>query len=202
MKITRIETGVLAANCWILQNSKNEAVIIDPGDDAEEILKVIGSAKVLWILLTHSHFDHLGALNEVAVKTGGKIVIHAAEAETVENGEPNPPNHGEQISPTSVARKLENSDVIEFGKKSIEVIHTPGHTPGSCCFLIEEELFAGDTLFHKSCGRVDLPGGDIEAMRASLQKLMKLPENTIIHSGHGENWNIREARKFDFDSLL
>jgi hydroxyacylglutathione hydrolase len=209
MLIQKVVTGSLEENCWILRSEK-EAVIIDPGDAADKILAELGGSKVSWILLTHSHIDHLGALSELAKKTGGEIAVHSSEADIVESGEPNPPNYPVIFEPVELAKKLADGDELKFGEerslspssrneeRGIEVIHTPGHTQGSCCFLVGRELFSGDTLFRQTYGRTDLPGGDSEAMRESLNKLQKLPENTIVHPGHGEDWTIRDAKKFHF----
>jgi glyoxylase-like metal-dependent hydrolase (beta-lactamase superfamily II) len=197
MLINKVQTGSLAENCWILRDEKN-AAIIDPGDDAEDILKEIGESKVLWILLTHSHIDHLGALAEIWEKTGGKIAVHSNETEIVEKGEPNPPNYPVKFEPVEITKKLEDGDVLNFGNLKIEIIHTPGHTPGSCCFRIGEELFSGDTLFKENVGRWDLAGGNLEELRRSLAKLLKLPNEVKIHPGHGSDWSIRKARKFHF----
>jgi len=198
MQINQISTNFLEENCWVLTNAKNEVVIIDPGSDVKKILAEVGDKKVVWILLTHSHFDHVGALHEVAEKTKGRVAIHVAEAEIVKKGMTNPSYCEEKLTPTPVARELKDGDLLEFDEEKIKVLHTPGHTPGSCCFLLGENLFAGDTLFRRNCGRVDLEGGDAAAMQESLKKLTQLPENTIIYSGHGENWNMHEAKKFHF----
>ncbi|MBU1089635.1 MBL fold metallo-hydrolase [Patescibacteria group bacterium] len=198
MLINKVQTGSLEENCWILKNTQKRAVIIDPGSDAAGILGGIGVAKVEWILLTHSHSDHLGALAEIARQTGAPIAIHLNEAEIVASGEPNPPDFSLKLEPVAVAKKLEDGDILKFDDERIEVIHTPGHTQGSCCFRINNELFSGDTLFRENVGRTDLPGGDAEALRESLRKLLKLPPEIIVHPGHGENWTIGKAQKFHF----
>ncbi|MCF7836876.1 MBL fold metallo-hydrolase [Candidatus Gracilibacteria bacterium] len=197
MLINKVQTGSLAENCWILRDKKN-AAIIDPGDNAEKILKELDDAKVLWILLTHSHIDHLGALAKVWKKTGGRIAVHSAETEIVERGEPNPPNYPMRFEPVLVTKKLEDGDILDFENLKIEVIHTPGHTPGSCCFRIGDELFSGDTLFKENVGRWDLAGGDLEDLRHSLTKILKLPDELKIHPGHDADWTMSEARNFHF----
>ncbi|MFH1545930.1 MAG: MBL fold metallo-hydrolase [Patescibacteria group bacterium] len=198
MLINKVQTGPLEENCWILKNTQKGVAIIDPGSDAEEILDKIDGAKVEWILLTHSHSDHLGALAEIARKTGAPVAVHLNEAEIVASGKPNPPDFSLKLEPVAVAKKLEDRDILKFDDERIEVIHTPGHTQGSCCFRINNELFSGDTLFRKNVGRTDLPGGDAEVLRESLRKLLKLPPKIIVHPGHGENWTISEAQKFHF----
>lgn len=196
MKILQIETGALEENCWLLLNAKNEAIIIDPGDNAEKILTTLGTAKLKLILLTHSHSDHRGALSEIVEKTNSPVAIHFAEAKIIENGEPNPPNFGEGFSKVPIAKKLQGNEILNFGDKKINVIATPGHTPGSVCFLVGEELFSGDTLFRENVGRTDLVGGDSDKLNSSLAKLLKLSSETIVHPGHGPDWTIGEAQKF------
>ena len=198
MQTTKISTNFLDENCWILRNSENELVVIDPGSDTKKILETIGDAKVLWILLTHSHSDHLGALAEVTKKTGAAVAIHFLESEIIKHGETNPPDFGLKFEPIVVVKELKDKEILKFGKERIEVIHTPGHTPGSCCFLIGDEIFSGDTLFCENVGRTDLPGGNTVELRKSLTRLLKLPSGTIIHPGHGEDWTIDQAKKFHF----
>jgi hydroxyacylglutathione hydrolase len=197
MQFVRIKTGSFEENCWILHNGEN-TVIIDPGDNAERISDEVGDSKVIWILLTHTHYDHLQALAEIVEKTKAKVAVHELEAKIVEQGKTNPTYAAVKLSPVTVDKKLNDGDVLNFGDKQIEVIHTPGHTPGSCCFLVDENLFAGDTLFYENCGRIDLEGGDAKAMQASLKKFQNLHENITIHSGHGLDWSISEARRFHF----
>jgi len=196
MQITQIATNFLDENCWVVRNAKNEITVIDPGSNTAEILEKIDNTKVEWILLTHSHSDHLGALAEIWKKVGGKIAVHSFEAEIVKNGELNPPDFSRKFKPVIIARKLEDKDLLKFNDEKIEVIYAPGHTQGSCCFRIGNHLFSGDTLFRENVGRTDLPGGDTETLRGSLQKLLRLPKNTIVHPGHGEDWTIGEARNF------
>ncbi len=198
MQTTKISTNFLDENCWILRNSENELVVIDPGSDTKKILETIGDAKVLWILLTHSHSDHLGALAEITKKTGGEAAIHSLESEIVKHGEANPPDFGLKLESIASVKKLKDGDILDFGKERIEVIHTPGHTSGSCCFQIGDELFSGDTLFRENVGRTDLPSGNTVELRKSLARLLKLPSETIIHPGHGEDWTIDQAKKFHF----
>lgn len=196
MEIHKIETGFLAENCWLLVNAQNEAVIIDPGDNAAAILEMLGAAKLQLILLTHSHSDHRGALAELVARTGAPVALHFSEAEIVEQGATNPPDFGERFEKVPVARKLRGGEILDFGKERIEVIATPGHTVGSVCFLVNGELFSGDTLFRENVGRTDLPGGDEDALNASLVKLLKLKPETHVHPGHDADWTIGEARKF------
>ncbi|MCF7846052.1 MAG: MBL fold metallo-hydrolase [Candidatus Peribacteraceae bacterium] len=178
----------------------DEAVVIDPGcEAAEQILEVLGNrARITAILLTHNHSDHTRALTDLAEETGAPVFIHPADKETVEKGWivlKNIRKTGDEvILPT---RPLVDGDTLNFGEIKIGVIETPGHTPGSCCFLVDGHLFSGDTLFHKNVGRTDLAGGNEDQLKNSLKKLLGLNPNTVVHPGHDEDWSIGEAQKFN-----
>lgn len=146
--------------------------VIDPGWDSGAILSAAGEAKlrIEKILLTHAHFDHMGALAEIASETGAPIYVHSSEASDV----------GGDLK-TVVT---EDGTEIKLGSFKIECIHTPGHTPGSQCFLVGDNLFTGDTLFVDGCGRVDLPGSSPPEMLSSLNRLSKLDPATKVWPGH------------------
>lgn len=145
---------------------------VDPGWDPEVILKEAKDRgwRIEAILLTHAHFDHAGAVSELAGKTGAAVYVHAAEADEVTL--PRPP------------KITEEGSVIRVGGIEVKCLHTPGHTPGSQCFLLPEAILTGDTLFVDGCGRVDLPGSDPAAMLRSLQRLSKLPPELVVYPGH------------------
>ncbi|MBI2360249.1 MAG: MBL fold metallo-hydrolase [Deltaproteobacteria bacterium] len=167
-----------------------KAAVIDPAWDIETILShaAADDMEITHALVTHTHPDHVGSwlrgariegVEELLARTKTKIVVHRAEAEFLKS-----------LSPSDMV-KAQGGDVIDVGGLSIKLIHTPGHTPGSQCFLLdgplisEPRLIAGDTLFIGSCGRVDFPGGSAEKMYESLtQKLMRLPDETILFPGH------------------
>ncbi len=143
------------------------AAVIDPADDADGILKEAEkyNLKIIYIINTHAHFDHIMANGDLASKTKAKIIMH---------------EKSEAMKDLSV----KDDDIIEIGKLKMRVIHTPGHTPESICLLIDKKLLTGDTLFVGSCGRTDLQGGDPKELYNSLSKLMKLDDDVEIYPGH------------------
>ncbi|MCP8313261.1 MAG: MBL fold metallo-hydrolase [archaeon] len=143
------------------------AAVVDPANDVDRILKEAEkhNLKIIYIINTHAHFDHIIANRDLASKTKAKIIMHEK----------------------SKAMKdicVKDSDIIEIGKLKMRVIHTPGHTPESVCLLIDKKLLTGDTLFVGSCGRTDLPGGNPKELYNSLSKLMKLDDDVEIYPGH------------------
>ncbi|MFC1988814.1 MBL fold metallo-hydrolase [Chloroflexota bacterium] len=196
MIIERLGLGMYATNCYIVaEEASKEAIIIDPGDGANQILTKVGDSglKVKLILLTHGHFDHIGALKEVKEATGAEIALHADDAEGFQAGHPFGPFSHEPPPPPD--RLLQDGDSINIGNLSLSVIHTPGHTPGGICLLGEGALFSGDTLFNLGIGRSDFPGGDIAQLMESIyNKLMTLPDETAVYPGHGSSTTIGAER--------
>jgi glyoxylase-like metal-dependent hydrolase (beta-lactamase superfamily II) len=194
-----VAVGPLQCNCHILADkATKEAVVVDPGDDADEILRRVKGYKVLALLHTHCHFDHMTATRKVAEATGAEILIHksdkalydalAAQYDLFRMGR-------KPDDPLPVKRFLKEGDKIEFGKHALKVLHTPGHTEGSCCFHLEGMLFSGDTLFCRSIGRTDLPGGNAEQEAESIRtKLYTLDPETVVFPGHGSETKIEEER--------
>ncbi|MBI1978299.1 MAG: MBL fold metallo-hydrolase [Candidatus Omnitrophica bacterium] len=154
------------------QNAQ-EALVVDPAWEVEAVLKAAreGGFRVKGALITHTHFDHCNGLEALLRQTDGTVYIHKDEAEFLKGMKGN-------------IRKVEGGDKIKVGQVEIAFIHTPGHTPGSQCFLIGNNLISGDTLFINACGRCDLPGGDAEEMYHSLSRLADLDEHTILYPGH------------------
>lgn len=193
--------GMMGINCYIIQDEETkETMVIDPGgsfEKIEEMLDVI-EAKVKYILLTHCHGDHIGAVKQVKEKYGGKILIHRFDEEGLKTPAINLSSHigiGE-VSIEEDAR-LDDGDILHVGKLEFKVIHTPGHTIGSICLYCEEEklLFSGDTLFRGSWGRTDLPTSSMEQIMDSItNKLMHLPEDTIVYPGHRKIYNNKRGR--------
>jgi hydroxyacylglutathione hydrolase len=176
MDIERIIVGALESNCYVLK-SRNKAVIIDPGDEPAKITKAVQDTQVEIILATHRHFDHITALEKVKSATGAKAAIHKLDRVP------------------GFDLELSDGQVIEFGDEKIRVIHTPGHTPGGCCFLVRDKLFSGDTLFPNGPGNTMFPGGDEAAIFKSIgEKLMKLPDETVVYPGHGTETTIGRER--------
>jgi hydroxyacylglutathione hydrolase len=194
-----VAVGPLQCNCHILADeASKEAVIVDPGDDADEVLKLVKGYAVRALLHTHCHFDHMTATRKVAEATGAEILIHQADKAYYDSlakqyqmfRMPTRPQ-----DPLPVSRFLKDGETIAFGKHALKVIHTPGHTEGSCCFHSEGMLLSGDTLFQHSVGRTDLPGGNMEQEFESIRtKLYPLDPETVVWPGHGPETTIKEER--------
>lgn len=188
MKVIQLCVGVVRTNCYIVYDDKTkEAIVIDPGDQAEQILAEIKKAgiTVQYILLTHAHFDHVLAVQEIKQATGAKLVVHEADAgmlkkESMGEFRPYAQNY---IEPT-VDQFAQEGTQISFGELTATYLHTPGHTPGSSVIQIEECLFTGDTLFRHECGRCDLPGGNFNQMLHSLARLYHLTGDFRVLPGH------------------
>jgi len=195
----KLLVGPLASNCYIVgSEATKEGMIIDPADEADEILQSVKESglKISLIVLTHGHPDHVAALKETKEATGAEVVIHTDDAESLQQqflgflfGLSYP-------APPPADRLLKDGDSIDIGDLHFSVLHTPGHTPGGICLLGHGVLFSGDTLFNYGIGRYDLPGGDYSQLMDSLQtKLMGLPDDTIVYPGHGPDTTIGTERQ-------
>ena len=198
MIVEKLVVGPFASNCYIVGSQSNkEGMIIDPGDEAKQILKRVKDLEldIKFIVLTHGHIDHIGALKEVKEATGAEVVIHGDDAKSLKNqlvaiafglSYPTPPRPD---------RLLKDGDSLDVGGMHFEVLHTPGHTSGGICLLGRGVVFSGDTLFNYGVGRADLPGGNYSQLMNSIQtKLMTLPDNTIVYPGHGTATTIGAER--------
>ena len=199
MKVSYYAVGGYGANCVIVSDGNGQCVVIDPGDDAERlwaILTELGDT-VTAILLTHAHFDHMLAVRELQEKTGAPLYVHAAEAGALTNAARSliPPHRFPY--PLTADRFLEDGDTVQVGETALTVLHTPGHTPGSCCYYGDGVLIAGDTLFAGSIGRTDFYGGSMTEMRNSLRRLNTLPTNTRVIAGHGEETTIGYEQRYN-----
>lgn len=198
MQIIRLPVGELQANCYILYDEEKNAVVIDPGAEAETILAAVSSRglAVRHILLTHVHFDHVQAAREVAAATGGDILAPEGDWAALSDPRLNLSGlfPGEGPLTLQADGKLREGDVVEAGTLRLTVLHTPGHTPGSSCFLCENVLFSGDTLFRFSMGRTDFPGGSFQDMKESLDRLAALPGDYTVLPGHDAATTIAEER--------
>lgn len=194
--------GELQMNCYLFGCAEtNEAVIIDPGGDAPLINAAVEKrkAKIKMILLTHGHYDHIAGLNEVRARYNCPVLIHVADEEALTNPMVNLSaliGTGVRCEPAD--QILEDGDKIALGKLQIDVLHTPGHTPGGVCYRWEKIVFGGDLIFYDSIGRTDLPGGSFEDLeRSIIRKIYVLDDETIIHPGHGESTSVGYEKKFN-----
>ncbi len=200
MIVIRLVVGPLEVNCYIVADEKTkDAVVIDPGDDAEEILKIIREKglKVRYIVNTHAHFDHVGANARIKQTTGAQILLHQADAQLLSMSAEQAVMFGMKAASSPPAdRHVQDGDLIEAGEVSLKVLHTPGHSPGGICLAEQGIVFTGDALFEGSVGRSDLFGGDMKTLISAIKnKLMSLPDETRVFPGHGPHSTIGAERK-------
>lgn len=184
---------------YVIADAGGEALVIDPSFAEREILDAVrdGGLRVVEILNTHGHSDHTFSDAPVKAATGARLAIHRLDAYRLERNAREGADLFPMRQPAAVAeRLLEEGDESRLADVRLAVLHTPGHTEGSVCFHLPEErlLFSGDTLFNSGLGRVDLPGGDASAIVRSLHRLMTLPDETIVHPGHGPRTTIGAER--------
>ena len=199
MKIVKLIVGPMASNCYIAwDEDTKDAVIIDPGFEDDRIMETVEKhgLKVGKILLTHGHFDHIGGLGKTKAQTGAKVYIYADDADTLTSAGKNLSTMvGQPMNPGPADVLLRDGDEVEISPNiKLTTIHTPGHTVGSCCFVGEDVIFSGDTLFEGSIGRTDFPGGSYENMMKSLSRLMTYDDDMTVLPGHGENTDIAYER--------
>lgn len=196
MKLIHICPASWGSNCYLLC-SGGDAFVIDPSPSADAILRHAENAAVSIkaILLTHGHFDHVLSVETLHDKTGAPVMIHHADAEMMSDGSKNAYSifFGQDRAFRQADELLEDGQVLTLGDQQLTVINTPGHSPGSCCFLADDMIITGDTLFAAGYGRTDLWGGNMRQLAASLGKLSALPHNLTIYPGHGESATLGQA---------
>nr|WP_317359331.1 MBL fold metallo-hydrolase [uncultured Tyzzerella sp.] len=197
MKVkVEIVGGMMMQNCYFaIEEDTNKAIIIDPGADADKLISVIEKEKLnlKYIVLTHGHFDHIGACEQIKTKYNTPIVICEGEEILIENSENNLSHMIDAKIEIKADIVLKDNDIFKFGDNlSFKVLKTPGHTPGGMCLYFEKEniLFSGDTLFYGSIGRTDFPYGNSAQLIKSINRLKELPEETVVYSGHGNKTTI------------
>ncbi len=195
-----LPVGPLQANCFLVADEKSgRALIVDPGDEAERILARLRDRG--WtpeaIVATHGHFDHIGAVRALRKATGVPFLALEAEREVLEIAASRAELFGMIVDPPPpMDRWLHEGDTVSAGALSFTVAHTPGHSPGHCILIGEQSAFVGDVIFAGSIGRTDLPGGDTEALFASIARhVLPLPDETVLYPGHGPVTSVGQERK-------
>jgi hydroxyacylglutathione hydrolase len=200
--IKKLEVGPIMANCFILgcENTK-EAAVIDPGDDADRILMTLAKENltVKYLVNTHGHFDHVGANKRMKEVTSAPLAIHPEDVPMLSQLSRSAASFGLAADNSPEPDLLLNDgDTVAFGDITLAVIHTPGHSRGGICLYTKGHLFAGDTLFAGSIGRTDLPGGDYDTLITSIkEKLLSLPDDTIVYTGHGPETTIANEKRMN-----
>ena len=202
MIIKELAVGPLMANCFICGCPETkEAVVIDPGGDANSILRSLAddTLKVKYIINTHGHFDHVSANGKIKDATGADILIHPLDAPMLTNLSSNAAIFGISVENSPPCdQTIEEGDTVSFGNVTLKVIHTPGHTPGGISLFTNGVVFVGDTLFAGSIGRTDFPGGDFNTLISSIQtKLFKMDDTVKVLSGHGPETSIGREKRYN-----
>ncbi|WP_139904400.1 MBL fold metallo-hydrolase [Clostridium thermarum] len=199
MKVLRIPAGPLATNCYILIDEETkETAVIDPGGEAEKLIATLerNEAKVKYILLTHGHFDHTGAVMDLKNKYKAPVYVTKEDYDMIHSVASELFNM--EGYDGSINNFIYEATVFELGSTKIKCITTPGHTPGGVCFYFDNILISGDTLFNGSVGRTDFVGANHRILINSIKtKLMDLPEDTVVLPGHGEETTIGREKQFN-----
>ena len=191
LNITRLPLGVYQVNCYIIrEENSTSCCVLDPGGEAKKVLEFMENRGLTLeaILLTHGHFDHVGAVAELHEATGCKVYLCPEDLIMPAKWT------GGELCYTDTYGE---GDELHFAGLDIRVMHTPGHTPGSVCLEVENSLFVGDTLFAGSCGRTDLPGGDLDTILASLRRLDALEADYDVYPGHSASTKLSRQKQYN-----
>ncbi|SFM61970.1 MBL fold metallo-hydrolase [Thermodesulforhabdus norvegica] len=209
VEILQIPAGEMEVFCYLVWDPATlEGVIIDPAGDADKLLELVKSKGITlkYIINTHAHSDHTVANEVIRSKTGAPIVMHALDDDFCRDPENVAWNRKLGFDPPAPADiRVEDGEELYIGEVPVKFIHTPGHTPGACCILIEGNLFTGDTLFVGAVGRTDIPGGSFETLLQSIkEKILTLPPETIIWPGHdyGDSPSSTVAREMETNPYI
>lgn len=190
MKVERFLVGILSTNCYVAWNEETkEAVVVDPSAYTKKMAAFIEEEGLIprAVFLTHGHFDHMMGIHDLLAQYPVPVYLHEDEKELIRDAKLNLSMTYTNGCTFDDAEHVRDGQIIEAAGVSFEVIHTPGHTPGGCCYYAKSEnlLFSGDTLFRCSVGRSDLPAGDERALIASIkERLLVLPDETVVYPGH------------------
>ncbi len=201
MKINIITLGAFQTNCYLLQDEvTGKAVIIDPGlwtRELEKQIAAVGPVNIEYILLTHCHFDHILGVSKTREITRAKVAIHALDVPGLSNTSISRQlfHGGGAEKPVDPDILLQDGDTLSVGTLSIQVMHTPGHTCGSCCYIVDDVIFSGDTLFMGTVGRVDFATGSLRDMLQSVKRLAALPGDYRVLPGHDASTTLEGERR-------
>lgn len=199
MIIRKLVVGFMEANCYILECEETKAaIVIDPGDDADEILKFIknNNLKPEFIVNTHAHVDHIMANSALKEKTSALLCAHTEAASILVNPQRNLSFFiGNEIRSPEPDRLLAEGDILKAGTFQLKVIHTPGHSPDSISLLADNCIFTGDLLFAGGIGRYDFPGSSYKLLMDSLKRVIELDDSLVVYPGHGSETTIGEERR-------
>ncbi len=188
MTIDVFTVGMLDTNCYLLcSESTGKSILVDPGGITDRLMDEVRATDLTAILLTHGHFDHIGGVDEIVAATGAPVMIHANDADFLNDTMLNGSGlMGQRVTAQGPDRLLTDGDTIEFGDSAVTVMHTPGHTSGGVSLVCGDKLvLAGDTLFRMAIGRWDLAGGDYQTLIGSLDRFRGLPDDMAVYPGHG-----------------
>ncbi len=199
MRVKTVVNGLFYENCYIIWEPGGSCVILDPGDEAHLIASMVREMELNPVIIaaTHAHIDFIGAVAELRDTFRIPFAVHAGEVRNLDTlvdeariiGLPS-------VNRPDVDRWLEDGESIAFGNSKLTVVHTPGHTEGAVCFIGDQSVFVGDTIFAGGYGRTDLPGGDEDTLLHTIRdRLFTLDENTIVYPGHGPSTTIGEERR-------
>lgn len=197
MKVTNyIANGLFGENSFLIEDdSTGKTGLIDPSFEGEFDFNLV--PKIDYILLTHSHLDHIYSVSYFVSRDNAKVVCHKDEIQLLEDNDLN------LLSQIGVKEKhkcdvvLNDGDVFELGNLKIKIMHTPGHTAGGCCYIVEGHIFTGDTVLEGTIGRTDLPTGNYKSLMNSISKIKEIKENLIVHCGHGQNSCLDDEKKYN-----
>lgn len=192
MIIDKVVTNIIGVNSYIIKDG-NQSAVIDPGGKPKQILEMIKGTTLKYIFITHGHFDHIMAVEDLKKLTNAKVLISKEDAPMLSD---NNLNHGSKfgftVNNTEADEIISDGDIIKIGNSKLKVISTPGHSKGSVCYYDDGFLFSGDTLFKMSIGIYDYE--NVDTMKKSVAKLLELPDDTIVYPGHNEETTIGYER--------
>ncbi len=202
MILEKLVVGPIGANCFIIGDS-GEGAVIDPGGDPEKVIRAVRATelKIKYVIATHGHFDHTGAIGPVVEALGCEFLMHEEDLFFARDSVTSARRWGVVVDQVpDPDRFIVDGDIIEIGSLQMKVIHTPGHSPGGVSLYIGSEgaLFAGDTLFQRSIGRTDFRQGSMEVLLRSIrERIFELPPETVVYTGHGPETTVDEESRMN-----